>query len=161
MWADSTKETYGSGLLVYHVFCDSKNIPEAQHVPASSILISLFLSNLAGFYSSSTVSNYLQGVHAWHIIHGLEWTIKDDEVIVLLKAASSLAPPTSKWKPREPYTMDIIASICQQLDLNIPLHAAVFACLTTIFYATAQVGEFTVPKLDSFKPEEHISLKGV
>lgn len=29
-WAASTRETYGSGLLVFHVFYDKKNIPEAQ-----------------------------------------------------------------------------------------------------------------------------------
>jgi hypothetical protein len=29
-WADSTKETYGAGLLVFHVYCDTHNIPEEQ-----------------------------------------------------------------------------------------------------------------------------------
>jgi len=157
-WADSTKETYGSGLLIYHVFCDSKHIPDA-HAPASSILISSFLSNLAGFYSSATVSNYLQGVRAWHIIHGLDWTIKDDKVNALLKAAATLTTPSSKCKPREPYTIDTIATIHRSLDLDTPLHATVFACLTTIFYATARVGEFTVPKLDAFDPLKHVKLQ--
>jgi len=27
-WADSTKSSYGAGLLVFHVFCDSHDIPE-------------------------------------------------------------------------------------------------------------------------------------
>jgi len=157
-WADSTKETYGSGLLVYHVFCDSKSILEAQRAPASSILISLFLTNLAGLYSSTTVTNYLQGVCAWHIMHSLEWAIKDDEVIPLLKAVATLAPPSSKCKPREPYTVDLIASICRQLDISTPLHAAVFACLTTTFYATTRVSEFTIPRLDAFDTAKHIKL---
>jgi len=157
-WADSTKETYGSGLLVYHVFCDSKSIPEAQRAPTSSILISSFLTNLAGLYSSTTVTNYLQGVRAWHIMHGLEWAIKDDEVIALLKVAATLAPPSSKRKPREPYTVDLIASIRRQLDISTPLHTAVFACLTTTFYATARVGEFTIPCLDAFDAAKHIKL---
>jgi hypothetical protein len=29
-WAISTKETYGAGLLVFHVYCNSLNIPEHQ-----------------------------------------------------------------------------------------------------------------------------------
>ena len=43
-WAESTKETYGSGLLVYHTFCDWKEIPEDQRAPASPALISAFIS---------------------------------------------------------------------------------------------------------------------
>jgi hypothetical protein len=30
----STRETYGSGLLVFHVFCDERNIPKHQRCPA-------------------------------------------------------------------------------------------------------------------------------
>ena len=158
-WASSTKETYGSGLLVYHVFCDSKSIPEDQHTPTSSILISSFLSNLAGFYSSPAITNYLQGIRAWHIIHGLDWSIKDNEIDAILKASASLPPPSLKHKPREPYTVDIIIAICRHLDLDLPLHAAVFACLITTFYATAWVGKFTIQTLEAFHPEQHIKLK--
>jgi len=43
----------------------------------------------------------------------------------------------------------------------MPLHAAVFACLTTTFYATARVGEFTVQTLEAFHPEQHVKLKDV
>ncbi|KAG6328739.1 hypothetical protein ID866_10350 [Astraeus odoratus] len=32
-WAENTRATYGSGLLVYHVFCDSRDIPEMEHAP--------------------------------------------------------------------------------------------------------------------------------
>ena len=158
-WASSTKKTYGSGLLVYHVFCDSKSILEDQHTPASSILISSFLLNIAGFYSSTAITNYLQGVQAWHIIHSLDWSIKDNEIDAILKASASLAPPSSKCKPKEPYTVDIIIAIHHHLDLDLPLHAAVFACLTTTFYATAQVGEFTIQTLEAFRLEQHIKLK--
>ncbi|KAF8834384.1 hypothetical protein BDN67DRAFT_985360 [Paxillus ammoniavirescens] len=68
-WADSTKEVYGSGLLIFHIFCDSKSIPEVQRAPANPTLISAFLSTLTGLYSGSTISNYLHGVRVWHIIH--------------------------------------------------------------------------------------------
>ena len=29
-WADSTKEAYGAGLLIFHVFCDRKNISNEE-----------------------------------------------------------------------------------------------------------------------------------
>ncbi|KIK79964.1 hypothetical protein PAXRUDRAFT_159892, partial [Paxillus rubicundulus Ve08.2h10] len=35
-WAESTKELYGSGLLIFHVFCDTKSIPDCDCAPAHS-----------------------------------------------------------------------------------------------------------------------------
>lgn len=144
-FAESTHESYGSGLLIFHVFCDSKSIPEDQHTPASRVLISLFITEMVGHYSGKTVSNYVQGVHAWHIVHGIPWTLGDDaEIDSLFKAAISLTPPTSKRTKRDPYTINLITVIKDQLSLNDPLDAAVFACLTTIFFTCAHVREFTV-----------------
>ena len=37
----------------------------------------------------------------------------------------------------------------------------VYACLTTIFYACAQVGEFTVPTLTAFKADSHVKPSDV
>ncbi|KAH7916929.1 hypothetical protein BV22DRAFT_992234, partial [Leucogyrophana mollusca] len=91
-WADSTRESYGSGLLVYHVFCDSKVVPESQRAPASSALISSFISCMAGSYSGKTISNYLHGVRAWHILNGIQWSLNDKEIDALLRAAENLAP---------------------------------------------------------------------
>jgi hypothetical protein len=137
-YAESTRETYGSGLLVYHVFCDSKLIPEDQRAPASHILISLFITEMAGHYSGRTVSNYVHGVRAWHTLHGIAWTLGEDaEIDTLLKAAISLTPASSKKLKREPYTIPLIIAIHQKLDLDSPLDAAVYTCLTTIFFTCA------------------------
>jgi hypothetical protein len=156
-FAESTRETYGSGLLVFHVFCDSKSIPEDQRAPASRVLISLFITEMAGHYSGKTVSNYVQGVRAWHIVHGIPWTLGGDaEIDSLFKAAISLTPPTSKKAKRDPYTITLITAIKEQLSLNDPLDAAVFACLTTIFFTCARVGEFTTHRLDAFDPAIHV-----
>ena len=160
-WADSTKATYGSGLLTFHIFCDQKGVPEEDRAPANSILLAAFISTLAGSYSGSAVSNYLSGIKAWHTIHGLDWALNQTETDALLKAASSLAPPSSKRAPREPYTVDTIITIRAQLDLSIPLHAATYACLTTLFYATARTGEFTTRTLTSFVPGTHVKPSDV
>ncbi|KAF8841454.1 hypothetical protein BDN67DRAFT_884747, partial [Paxillus ammoniavirescens] len=160
-WADSTKETYGSDLLAFHIFCDHKNVPEPDRAPAIPSIVSAFISALAGSYSSSAVSNYVNSVRAWHTVHGLEWALNDTETEALLKAASSLAPPQSKRPPREPYTVDLLISIRNHLDLTSPLHVAIFACLTTAFYATARVGELTTKTLLSFDPLSHIKPSDV
>ncbi|KIK81161.1 hypothetical protein PAXRUDRAFT_15390 [Paxillus rubicundulus Ve08.2h10] len=124
-WAESTWESYGSGLLVFHIFCDAKSIPDCNRAP----------------YSGSTVANYLQGVHMWHVMHHLIWSHNDIEIEALLKAAVTLALTSSKHKPCE--------------------LAAVFTCLTTTFWCTVRIGEFTVPCLDAFDPLLHVKPSNI
>ncbi|KAF8834988.1 hypothetical protein BDN67DRAFT_992546 [Paxillus ammoniavirescens] len=141
-WADSTKETYRLGLLAFHIFCDSKNIPEPECAPTIPSIISAFISTVTGSYSSSAIANYVN-------------TLNDKETDILLKAASSLASPQLKRPPRKPYTV-MLVTIRSHLNLMSPLHATIFACLTTVFYATAHVGELTIKTLPSFNPLHHI-----
>jgi hypothetical protein len=103
-WADSTRESYGAGVLVYQVFCDIREIPEDLRAPTSQHIITAFITSLAGSYSGATVANYINGVRAWHILHGLEWKPIQMELEAALKAADRLAPPSSKRKKRQPYT---------------------------------------------------------
>jgi hypothetical protein len=154
-WAESTRESYSSGLLVYHVFCDVRGyrgIPEELRAPANQVTITSFIASLAGSYSRSAISNYVNGIRAWHVLHGLEWRLSSLETEAALKGAERLAPPSSKRKKRQPYTVNFITKIHQQLQVGDPFDAAVFACLTTCFYAAARLGEFVVPRLDAFSP---------
>ena len=152
------KITYSSGLLTFHIFCDNKGVNKLEYMPASTVLLTAFTSTLAGMYSGSAVANYLCGVKAWHTIHGLDWALGKAEMEALLKSATMLAPQTSKCPPRESYTIKTIALICSKLNLAILLDAAVFTCLTTLFYATVHTGEFTMHTLSSFNPKTHIKL---
>jgi len=152
-WASSTREAYGSGILAYHVYCDSKSIEESSRAPAASTLISAFISAMAGLYAGKTIASYVYGIRAWHILHGIAWVLNDNEVDALLKAAINLTPESSKRKKRQPYTVEFITSILQKLDPADPLDAAVGSCLTTAFYSMARAGEFTVPNLSSFQAE--------
>ncbi|KAG2343199.1 hypothetical protein BDR05DRAFT_884828, partial [Suillus weaverae] len=61
----------------------------------------------------------------------------------------------------EPYTINMIVAIREQLNLSHPLDAAVFACLTTSFFATARAIKFTIPRLDAFNPAIHVKLSNV
>ena len=160
-WELYTHTMYVSGLLNYMVFCDKKNIPEADGAPASQLLLMSFISTLAAAYSGSTISNYVCGIQAWHLIHGVSWRIDKVELDTMLKAAKKLTPPSSKRKKRCPYTIDFILAIRHHLDLSAPMGASVFACLTTCFFATGCIGEFTVQRLDSFNPNIHISCAWV
>ena len=155
-WEESTLATYGSGLLNVHMYCDQKGIPEDKHVPASPLLINAFISSLAGTYSGSTIDNYVYGIWAWHILHGVRWQMDTTELEALLRAAAKTAPVTSKRKKRVLYTLDFILAIRGQLNLGLPCDAAVYSCLTTTFYAAARLGEFTVPNLNAFQWDAHV-----
>ena len=156
-WASSTRESYSAGLLVYHVYCDKKGISEELRAPASQDIITSLVASLAGSYSGSTISNYVHGIRAWHVLHGLQWKLDRLELEAVLRAAERLTPSSSKRKKRQPYTPEFIARLRLQLNLEDPFDVAVFACLTTCFYAAARVGEFVIPRLDSFSPSHHVT----
>ena len=160
-WADTTLETYGSGLLVFHVFCDRKNISKAQCAPVSPIIMASFVATLISSYSASTISNYIHGIHAWHILHGSTWSLNHAEMDTLLQAAQHSAPPTSCQPKHLLYTPAYISTLREHLNLSTPLHSAVFACLTTTFYTAARLSKFTVPNLQSFNPAIHVKPSNI
>jgi len=160
-WSENTKATYGTGLLVFHVFCDSHTIPEIDRCPVSQPLLLSFLSTCAGTYSGNTLSNYTAGLRAWHMLHGRPWLIDADTLKATIEGASRLAPPSSKCPQCTPFTPEIISILRSQLDLDNPLDAAMFACITTCFWCIARLGEFTVPSINTFDPTKHITKVGL
>ena len=156
-WGEDTQLAYGAGLLMWHCFCDDKGVPEVGRAPAAQALVSAFVAHLAAAYSGKTILGYLSGVRAWHILHGLRWDLDKKELDTMLRAADKLTPGSSKRKKRQPYTPDFIAAVRAHLDLNKPLDAAVYACLTTCFYASARLGEFTARTLAVFNPNTHVT----
>lgn len=160
-WEEDTREVYGSGLLMWHCFCDGRATPEQDRAPASQALVSAFVAHMAAAYSGKTISNYLHGVRAWHILHSVPWHLEKGEMDTILRAADKLTPSASKKKKRRPYTPDFITALRGQMNLEEPLDAAVFACLTTCFYASARLGEFTVRTLQSFNPSAHVTLQNL
>ena len=81
-------------LLVYHIYCDISNIPEASCCSTSPLLPTAFISSCVGSYSRSALSNFIAGVHAWHILHGQPWPLNEDQVKSTLTGAARLVPPS-------------------------------------------------------------------
>jgi len=55
--------------------------------------------------------NYIYGIWAWHILHGVRWQMDTAELEVLLMAAEKTAPPASKKKKRVPYTTEFMLAV--------------------------------------------------
>ena len=160
-WAESTHKAYSSGILAYHVYCDKMEIPEEKRTPTSQLVIASFIASMAGAYSGASISNYIYGIRAWHILHGLKWELNQLKTDALLKGADCMTLSSSKKKKRQPYTPEFMSRIHEQLNLEDLLDTTVFACLTTCFYSAAQLGEFLIPRLDSFNSFQHITIAAI
>jgi hypothetical protein len=68
-----------------------------------------------------------------------------------------LTPSTTKRKKHCLYTLGFILAVWAQLDLEKPLDAAMFACLTMCFYASVRLGKFTAQTLNSFGLTTHVT----
>lgn len=161
-YAENTRDTYGAGLKLFHAFCNARGVSETDRAPASRELVTEFVGSIIGFYAQSTIKNYYYAILAWHRIHLLPISTKDDEIELLFKTAAKVSPPQSKRTKREPLRTETIQKIHAVIDPTIPIDVAVYACLTTSFYAIARLGEFTTKRMDDkFDPAKHISLNGL
>ncbi|KAI6010289.1 hypothetical protein EDC04DRAFT_2871261 [Pisolithus marmoratus] len=147
-WHDSTKAIYGTGLLVFHVFCNNNNIPDTACCPATADLILAFIASCAGSYAGSMVSNYVAGLKAWHTLHGQPWMVNPDTLKRCIEGAVKLTPLSAKHPQHAPFTPEIISLFRLHLQLNEPLDAAIFACMMT-FQSTK-----------TFCPSKHIMCTG-
>lgn len=162
-WSVTTLRLYGAALAAYHAFCDHRvpRVPELSRGPASEELILEFISACVGLYSSSAVRNYVYGVKAWHTLHRLPWAVSDDVLSTAFKAALRLEPPTSSRDLRDPVTIESMMVVATHLDMNSPLDATVWACMTTVFWSVSRLGEFTVEKISAFDAQRHIKRSNV
>ena len=109
-WQHTTWETYGAGLLVFHIFCNLQAIPETERCPADPLLMLTFISACAGSYSGKTLANYFYAICTWHTLHGAPWHMNAGEMKAALDGASILAPLVSKKPMQAPMTVNTITS---------------------------------------------------
>ncbi|EJD40545.1 hypothetical protein AURDEDRAFT_69962 [Auricularia subglabra TFB-10046 SS5] len=137
--APGTLETYGSGLLLFHVICDTHGIAEHARAPAGQNVLALFIAELVGRYSETAIRNAVAAVRAWHVLHRHLWSPNDAEVDALIRAAGKEAP---QRKPvRQAFDLATLELLVARLNPSLPLDAAVKAALLVCFWGTARPGE--------------------
>ncbi|KAF5375518.1 hypothetical protein D9615_009161 [Tricholomella constricta] len=84
----STRHSYGIGLLRFTQFCDREHISEESRMPASGVLLSAFIVDASGSYSSECIRNWIEGLRFWHMLNRAEWHGDDPLVLLLTKSAN-------------------------------------------------------------------------
>lgn len=95
-WAPGTLSTYGSGLLLFHVFCNEQGIDKSARCSANPTLLLAFVAACSGYYSGATIANSIHGLWVWHLLHGTKWAPSKGELDTILSEATRLAPASSK-----------------------------------------------------------------
>jgi hypothetical protein len=106
----NTRNGYGAGLLRFNQFCDLLVIPEENRMPASELLLTLFVTDAAGRVSDSTINTWLAALHFWHIINNARWAGKE-MLTQARKGAKKLVPASSKRQKRPLVTYEHLCSL--------------------------------------------------
>lgn len=90
-WAPGTRLTDSTGLLIFHVYCDSNNIPESHRYPTDTTLLLSFIATCLGSYFGTALANKIHGLRTWHILHGVAWAPSSGELTTILMGVTHLA----------------------------------------------------------------------
>ena len=85
-WATGTLETYRAGLLVFHTFCDTCNIPDVQQCPTTPLLIIMFIASCDGSFTGSTLPSDIFSIQVWNILHRKPWSMDNNQVKAMLNS---------------------------------------------------------------------------
>ncbi|KAF7302511.1 hypothetical protein HMN09_00885500 [Mycena chlorophos] len=155
-FAPGTHDTYASGLLRYHQFCDRLKIDEGARVPASMELLTAFAAEHIGEVGGGTVKSWLSAVHAWHDVAGAPWHGETRLLELVRKSANKQGAKHSK-PPRPPATIEHMLALTKSLARGNSEDRAVLACALTTFWGCRRLGETTIPKGDGFDPKFHVA----
>ncbi|KAJ3756352.1 hypothetical protein EV360DRAFT_48092, partial [Lentinula raphanica] len=153
-FAPNTLTSYAAGPLRFTQYCDLRNIPEDQRMPASEILIAGFVGYHCGKVSGSCIKNWLSGLKAWFEFHGAAWP-GDTPEIKMARYAAKKEGTAHKRASRHPISTNHLHTLHRALDFRIPFHCAIWALAVTAFRACRRLGELTIPSLNGFNPTYH------
>ncbi|KAH7105010.1 DNA breaking-rejoining enzyme [Auriculariales sp. MPI-PUGE-AT-0066] len=151
-----TAETYGAGLLRFNEFCDEQGVAEGERIPASDFLLSAFAAEFVGKVGASAVKSWFAGLALWHTVQGAKWQ-GDRAVRQLVQAAAKHAPDSAKRDPRPPVLEEHLVALKATLNLEDPMHTAVWAAATFAFHGCCRLGEVLPPTQATFDASRHVS----
>ncbi|CAD6945822.1 unnamed protein product, partial [Tilletia caries] len=154
-WAKSTLDSYASAVLQWYAWATAVDLPEQLIFPIKPRTLVDFIANSAGIYNGKTISKWVSGLRAYHIIHGAHLKSQDETVKQALRGAARQTPATAIKPPRIPYTAAILIALRPAFHLGDPFDAAVWATLLVAFWGLVRLGELTVAAQNDFNPRFH------
>ncbi|CAD6903052.1 unnamed protein product [Tilletia laevis] len=127
-WAKSTLDSYASAVLQWYAWATAVDLPEQLIFPIKPRTLVDFIANSAGIYNGKTISKWVSGLRAYHIIHGAHLKSQDETVKQALRGAARQTPATAIKPPRIPYTAAILIALRPAFHLGDPFDAAVWVC---------------------------------
>ncbi|GLB45561.1 hypothetical protein LshimejAT787_2400190 [Lyophyllum shimeji] len=154
--SDSTRQSYGAGLLRFTQFCDREKISENLCMPASTILLSAFIADAIGTCTGNCIRNWLNGLRLWHLYNLADWHGRDRWISSLQKATDIQGVPF-KRPPRGPITKDHLRHLHSNLNFATPAHAAIWAAALAAFWGCRRLGELLLRSRSSFSPTRNVT----
>ncbi|KAG1777534.1 hypothetical protein EV702DRAFT_265422 [Suillus placidus] len=155
---ESTRNDYGAGLLHFNHFCDRLSIPEQDRMPASEVLLSIFIADAAGSISRRTADNWLAGLRFWHVINGAQWHGERSECLRhVQRGLHHLAPPDLNPEHPPPITLESLIQLHQGLDHSNTFDTAVLAIACLVFWCGCRLEELVIPASDSSDMTKHVT----
>ncbi|KAH7043366.1 hypothetical protein BKA62DRAFT_629981, partial [Auriculariales sp. MPI-PUGE-AT-0066] len=150
-----TVEMYRAGLLHFSKFCDEHSIMEEEWVPASDFLLSSFTSEFVSKIGVSAVWSWFAGLALWHTVQGVNWQ-GDCMVKQLVQAAAKHMPKTSMHELQPPVCKEHLIALKALLDLNKPMHTAIWVAVTFAFHGCCRLGEVIPPTRLTLDATRHV-----
>ncbi|QRW03528.1 hypothetical protein RhiLY_02527 [Ceratobasidium sp. AG-Ba] len=143
--APSTQAGYRSAWNLFVKFCDEHGIDDSLRFPADELVLCAFAASHAGLKAGGTVLNRISGLKAWHALHNLQWQ-GSARLSYVVKGVTNMEPTSAVKPPRPPISAEMLRKLHDKLDLDIPLHAAVFAVATVAFWGNVVLASFQHPQ---------------
>ncbi|QRV93565.1 hypothetical protein RhiJN_21583 [Ceratobasidium sp. AG-Ba] len=167
--APNTQASYQSAWNVFVKFCDKHDIDKSLRFPADELVLCAFAASHAGLKAGGTATNRINSLKTWHAIHNVPWH-GSARLSYVLRGVASMEPTSVTRPPRPPISAEMLRQLHDKLDLDIPLHAAVFAAATVAFWGQCRLGELlassalktqnaSLPALSSL--ERHSKANGI
>ena len=162
--APLTRKSYQAGQSRYHHFCQQLNV---RPIPTSERVLLMFMSHLAKEgIDHTTIKVYLAAIHYLHISVGMHQTYNQQLSPYLELVIKGIKKEQLHGKPqrqRLPITFSIMASMYTVLahSPNDYHSIMIWAACCTAFFGVLRCSEFTVPSLQGFDPEVHLTIKDI
>ena len=108
----NTLKNYAASLTCFTKFCNDFAIPEVEHMPASEILLSTFItSHGSGSVGKCAIKTWFLGLELWHHINDTLW-LRGMVLQHAVEGSARLSPPSSLLVKWEPMTIEHLHCLC-------------------------------------------------